>query len=205
MRNKFMKNFKKNKLLFSIILTVLSVTLITTVTFSVTNAWYAGIFDGTVSVSGTMGKVIIDINNPTPANGEVIQIDNTSTIPIILRVRVIPELIPGANAKGTPDASLIDVNLDLNDTEWTKVTTADGGIFFVYGSYTKDSYGAYTTIFEDDLIPSFTCNISYSSSGSADWTPKVTLVAEALQATEKAYTYTTDTTNNKNATSWALS
>ena len=170
-----------------IISLLLCVTMMSSVTFGVTQAWYAGTLmpDG-VTGTAKMGTVKIELNTTT---GEI---TNSSDIPIILRVRVIAEEDPQPTT-GVPSS---DFDISVEDGNWT-VATAYDGTFLVYtGGDKLLSTAPYGILMPSDT-PISLPDITLNPTGG-----KVTLIAEALQATQKAYNYTTTASG---VTSWAVS
>lgn len=214
-----MKNIKKSKtskyhFLSALILTLAVMVMITTMTFGVTNSWYAGTLDVTdVSGVAKMGTVEVNLTGPATQPVEPDKSDNTVTvstgltdIPIIMRVRVIPELVPdNAGTLNTPDATeytrlVSAISSSMETSGWASATGA-GGLFFIYGAdKTSNDYGSYTIWEPGKPAP---LGLTYgvgSYTAPTGWHVEVTLIAEALQATQKAYTYT----GINGSTMWAL-
>ena len=172
---------KKRPLISIIATTLLIVMLCTATTFSGTYAWFVKQAKP-VDLTGTMGKVEVSVAETTP--GTVI-VTNNSNIPIIVRVRVIAEV-----------ANPITMSPPLAPTPslgWVS-SVAQNGLFFVYGT-SGSSFGGYTTV-QPRVSPTFT----YEPISGVTYT----FIAEALQATSTAYTYTTAANPPTGVTSWAL-
>jgi len=150
--------------------------------FGGTFAWFVKTLND-ITITGQMGKVDIEL---TDNDGEVI-ITNNSDIPILLRVRVIVE--PDDPSSGVPEGYNGIPGILKSGDGWVEIILSDG-IFFVYGDNTKTGYDLYTPV-DVEEAPQFV----YKAPEGYN----TTLIAEALQATEKAYKYTTDTD-----TSWEV-
>ena len=226
-----MKNIKAKPLLRTIILLAILVSVITTVTLSVTNAWYAGMFSIDANGMITMGEVAIKWTNPADGGPTVpdigdennAKITNDSTIPIILRVRVIPEWVQTDTT--TPDPTGVpptksEVAVTITGTgDWLFNRQTLNPSFLVYTGGTDKigtDYGIRMPEDGNQINVTYTVGVVpstlaatfdpiakiYKRAGeTTGWELKITLIAEALQATQKAYNYTVNTSG---ATSWLL-
>ena len=191
-----MKIIRRN--LLKIIASAMLVTaLIVSTTFGGTYAWFVKQFDPE-EAENQMGEVKVGLT----ANATKATITNDSTIDIILRVRVIVE--PDIPATGVPKALSDSAYLALVNVTtqgWLKVQSQDG-IFFVYSD--KTSVADLTGDYKDykPVEPSKTPITFTYTAPTTDYT--VTFIAEALQATETAYDYTTTTPTPSGVTSWKL-
>ena len=187
---------------------LLTVMLISSTMFSGTYAWFWKTLDGNDD-TGQMGYVHVELEED---DGEY-SIVNTSAIPIILRVRVIAEWVNGTAGVPPSDIGTGIGNLEISDDDWA-LRTGEDGLFLVYmgGDGFEDFIdNTITTITDDytilqpaeDPIPLPEINIDGERNG---WNLEITLIAEALQATRKAYEYTIALENaiNPGVTSWAL-
>jgi hypothetical protein len=149
---------------------ILMISIVTSMAmFSGTYAWFVGgMEDKTVSgaINGEMGKVAVSIGD----NGQII---NDSTIPIIVRVRVIAEVDSG-NVLPTEMP-----NVNVTSSGWSKVESQNG-IFFVYGGNAPKGVEDYTEV-------PVGINLQFTFDKSPNTV--VSFIVEALQATENAYKF----------------
>jgi len=157
----------------SLVILIISVSAI-----GATYAWFVKNISDENAASGEMGKVDIKFKEE---NTGYWSIENTGTIDIIVRVRVILEQDTNSIPSGSSEDSyynLLSVNV-VNQNNWTKIKgNYAGGIFLIYGS------GADFEGYEK-VAPGKTIYLSCTT--HSDY--KVTIVPEALQATKNAYDY----------------
>ena len=166
-------------------LCIFLVSLLTSVpTFAETYAWFYGTAERGGAASGAiacMGKVDV---SAAKDNGNQIKISNASTIPIILRVRVIAEWVqefPGT-AGTPPEVPHMDALFGGNTASW-----ATDGKFLIYttgNENNKDfgSYGAIPGTEKEIFLPPIVNKPAHYG-----WNLEIYYIAEALQATQKAY------------------
>jgi len=205
---------KRNRLISIAAAIFLITVLIGFTTFGVTHAWFvketpvkAALGENTAQryangdeyLTGIMGTIAIDLTGNRIING--------SDIPIILRVRVIAEF----TGSGIPEEDIdISYLINTHGTPW-EIRDSRHGKFLVYvgnNDFTADGvrtgYGIISppdSVVSTILLPGITFQYGV----------KVTFVAEALQATPKAYKYTANNAYNyetgegiRGVTSWAL-
>jgi len=142
--------------------------------FGGTYAWFAGDvpFDdeGANIIIAEMGTV--DLGEIDYYNG-VYTIENNSTIPIRLRVRVIVEWKNnGSYLLGEPTDFNLDTYFNNSENDWDRIDNV-----FIYG---QDVEAGLPTPFEFTTPSAVTID-------NVNWQPEVTIIAEAIQATELAY------------------
>jgi hypothetical protein len=214
-----MNIIKRNPVIYIIIVVSLVVFIASAATFSGTYSWFVKSLKS-IDVEGKMGTVDVQVKEAVIDEDENenyftftgATVTNTNTdIPIIVRVRVIAEWVqdPDKNATGVPPSDAT-ISIEPDDEEWILYEDEQEGIFLVYEGDNdfligedKDEETGYGIVTPD--TPSLSLPDIYIKDIHPGWIPTVTLIAEALQATEKAYQYTLDNAGDiAGVTSWEV-
>jgi hypothetical protein len=202
-----MRIFKRNPIIYTIIVVSLVIFIASAATFSGTYSWFVKTAKLDANLTGTMGNVEVRIEErkvgTRPAYYELY---NDSDIDIILRIRVITEWTLNGEYQMDPPAGMPKLQLanELQlSSNWTLYDDVEGGTFLVY-SGKNDFYGTGYGKLEPNTRPPIRIpNISLIPAIDA-WKVELTFIAEALQATDKAYNYTITNDIDPGVTSWDL-
>jgi len=198
---------KTKRIPLMVMMTLLpAVILISSTVFGGTYAWFVKqIENAEVGITGQMGEVKIALNNGDPDNLNLI--DNDSDVPIILRVRVAAEWVDKTGGlPGVPPGDSGNGNIEIIKSAFTGLDTAEwqlaageNGVFLIYVNGSEKIANTYAKIpaHQSKKIP------DYKIPDQDGWTLEFTFIAEALQATDNAYDYTT-INNTDGVTSWAV-